>query len=24
LAEFADAGCEAPERDLWSLGWPTT
>jgi DNA-binding MarR family transcriptional regulator len=24
LAEFADAGGEAPERDLWSLGWPTT
>jgi DNA-binding MarR family transcriptional regulator len=24
LAEFAEAGGEAADRDLWSLGWPTT
>jgi DNA-binding MarR family transcriptional regulator len=24
LTEFADAGGEPPDRDLWSLGWPTT
>jgi DNA-binding MarR family transcriptional regulator len=24
LAEFAGAGGEAAERDLWSLGWPST
>ncbi len=24
LAEFAAAGGEAADRDLWSLGWPTT
>jgi DNA-binding MarR family transcriptional regulator len=23
LAEFADAGGEPADRDLWSLGWPT-
>jgi DNA-binding MarR family transcriptional regulator len=24
LTEFADAGGEPADRDLWSLGWPTT